>query len=179
MANANYVRNVQAYYFDDTYKLLPNLSISEGLRYELTPPWNDTFGNNFNAHVQVMPKIGDLSTTYPQSQWPQYIRQGNCSTADVYQGLAIRWTTALGPAPACSNGLLPNGPLMDTQYLNFAPRLGISYSPTSKTVIRTGYGIFYTQDIGNAYFDMARNIAGRVTATNTNSTGNFGNSSLT
>ena len=69
---------------------------------------------------------------------------------------------------------------MDTQYLNFAPRLGISYSPTTKTVIRTGYGIFYTQDIGNAYFDMARNIAGRVTATNTNTaTGIYGNSNLT
>jgi hypothetical protein len=46
-------------------------------------------------------------------------------------------------------------------------------------VIRTGYGIFYTQDIGNAYFDMARNIAGRVTYTNTNSTAPYGNSSLT
>ena len=63
----------------------------------------------------------------------------------------------------CSNGIVPNGPLMNTIYTNFAPRFGISYSPTSKMVIRAGYGIFYTQDIGNAYFDMARNIAGRVT----------------
>jgi hypothetical protein len=29
-------------------------------------------------------------------------------------------------------------------------------------VIRTGFGIFYNQDIGNAVFDMARNIAARV-----------------
>jgi hypothetical protein len=179
VANANYVRNVQAYYVDDTYKIMPNLTISAGVRYELTPPWNDTFGNNFNVNLQVMPKIGDLATTYAQTQWPQYIRQGNCAASDVYSGLAIRWITPLGPAPACSNGLMPNGPLLDTPYTNIAPRLGISYSPTSKTVIRTGYGIFYTQDIGNAYFDMARNIAGRVTATNTNSTGSFGNSSLT
>jgi len=180
VADANYVRNVQAYYGDDTYKVLPKLTISAGLRYELTPPWNDTFGNNFNIDVQVMPKLGDTSTTYAQSQWPFYVRQGNCSAADVYQGLAIKWITPLGPAPQCSNGLLPNGPLLDTHYLNFAPRFGISYSPTSSMVIRTGYGIFYTQDIGNAYFDMARNIAGRVTYTNTDSaTGIFGNSSLT
>ncbi len=86
----------------------------------------------------------------------------------------------LGPAPVCSNGILPNGPLLDTQYLNLAPRFGISYSPISKMVIRTGYGIFYTQDIGNAYFDMARNIAGRVTVTNADSaTGIYGNSNLT
>ena len=180
VANANYVRNVQAYYVDDTYKLLPNLTISAGLRYELTPPWNDTLGNNFNVKLQVLPKMGDVSTTYPQNQWPYYVRQGNCDPANVYQGLAIRWTTTLGPPPVCSNGTLPNGPLLDTRYLNFAPRLGISYSPTTKTVIRTGYGIFYTQDIGNAYFDMARNIAGRVTATNANTaTGIYGNSNLT
>src|SRR5271157_81409 len=180
VADANYVRNVWAFYGDDTYKITPKLTISAGLRYELTPPWNDTFGNDFNIDVQVMPKLGDTSTTYPQSQWPFYVRQGNCSPANVYQGLSIRWITPLGPPPVCSNGTLPNGPLLDTQHLNFAPRLGISYSPNFKLVVRAGYGIFYTQDIGNAYFDMARNIAGRVTYTNTDSaSGIFGNSSLT
>ena len=49
VANANYVRNVESAYVDDTYKLSPKLTISAGLRYELTPPWNDTFGNNFNT----------------------------------------------------------------------------------------------------------------------------------
>jgi hypothetical protein len=69
---------------------------------------------------------------------------------------------------------------MDTPYGSFAPRLGISYSPDSRTVIRTGYGIFYTQDIGNAYFDMARNIAGRATQINVDTTtGIYGNSNLT
>jgi hypothetical protein len=179
VADANYVRNVEAAYADDTYKILPNITISAGIRYELTPPWNDTFGNNFNVDIQVMPKMGDISSTYPQAQWPFYVRQGNCSPANVYQGLGIRWTTTLGPAPVCSNGLLPDGPLLDTHYENLAPRFGISYSPTSTLVIRAGYGIFYTQDIGNAYFDMARNIAGRVTATNADSaTGIYGNSNL-
>lgn len=178
VADANYVRNVQAYYVDDTYKALPNLTISAGLRYELTPPWNDTFGNNFTVNFQVMPKENDVSTTYASSLWPQYIRQGNCTPANVYQGLAIRWTTPLGPQPACSNGLLPNGPLLDTQYLNFAPRFGVSYSPNPRMVIRAAYGIFYNQDIGNAYFDMARNIAGRVTQTNLDSTAPYGNSNL-
>ena len=98
----------------------------------------------------------------------------------MYSGIFIRWST-LGPPVVCSNGVLPNGPLMDTQYTNFAPRLGISYSPNSKLVIRTGYGIFFTQDIGNAYFDMARNIAGRVTSSPNNqdaTTGIYGNSNL-
>lgn len=179
VANANYVRNVQAYYVDDTYKVLPRVTISAGLRYEITPPWNDTIGNNFNAYVPNLPKMGDTSATYPQSQWPVQVRQGSCASADVYQGLSIRWTSTFGPAPRCSNGLLPNGPLMDTRYLNFAPRFGISYSPDSVTVVRAGYGIFYMQDIGNAYFDMARNIAGRATAINVDTTtGIYGNSNL-
>jgi hypothetical protein len=183
VANANYVRNVEAFYADDTYKFMPNLTISAGLRYELTPPWNDTYGNNFEAYVPFMEKRGDISTTYPQSQWPYYVRQGTCTPANVYQGLAIYWTANAagnGPPPVCSNGLLPNGPLLDTRYLNFAPRFGIAYSPKSTLVIRTGYGIFYNQDIGNAYFDMARNIAGRVTVVNTDTTtGIYGNSNLT
>jgi hypothetical protein len=179
VADANYVRNVEAGYANDTYKLLPNLTISAGLRYELTPPWNDTFGNNFNIEIPQTPTLGTIGTTIASSMYPYYVRQGNCSPANVYQGLNVRWI-ANGPSPVCSNGLMPNGPLMDTHYLNFAPRFGISYSPTPAMVIRTGYGIFYTQDIGNAYFDMARNIAGRVSYTNADATGpNYGNSNLT
>ena len=118
-----------------------------------------------------MPKMGDTSTTYPQSQWPFYVRQGNCAPSQCVS----RNLRSYGQLPSVRHrfaamGILPNGPLMDTHYLNFAPRFGISYSPTPTLVIRTGYGIFYTQDIGNAYFDMARNIAGRVTYTNVNST---------
>ena len=196
VANANYVRNVEAAYVDDTYKITPKVTISAGLRYELTPPWNDTLGNNFNTVFPVIPKVGDVSTTYGtastpatynadgslktpgtyNSNYPYYARQGNCDPANVYNGIAIRWTTTKA---VCSNGSIPNGPLMNTIYTNIAPRFGISYSPNAKLVIRTGYGIFYTQDIGNAYFDMARNIAGRVTVSNQNATTLGSSSNLT
>jgi hypothetical protein len=182
VANANYVRNVQTAFVDDTYKVLPKLSLDAGLRYELTPPWNDTFGNNFTVGIPVLPERYAISTTYSEDQWPYYVRQGNCTPDHVYDGLAIRWTASAagnGPPPVCSNGKLPNGPLMKTQYKNFAPRLGISFSPNATTVIRLGYGIFYSQDIGNAYFDMARNIAGRVTFTNANGVAPYGASTLT
>jgi hypothetical protein len=35
------------------------------------------------------------------------------------------------------------GPLFPPDRNNFAPRIGLAYSPTEKTVIRAGYGIFY------------------------------------
>ena len=44
---------------------------------------------------------------------------------------------------------------------NFAPRLGLSYSPTDRWTFRAGVGVFFVQDIGNMYYDMSRNLAGR------------------
>jgi hypothetical protein len=165
IASANYQRNTEAAFVDDTYKITPKITLSLGLRYELTPPWVDQLGNDFTVAI---PQIF-FSPQAPQSMWPYFVRQGNCT--NPYQGLAINWTNTAGtagtsanPAPVCSNGKYPDA-LMQTQYKNFAPRVGISWSPDSKLVVRAGYGIFYNQDIGNAYFDMARNIAGRVTQT--------------
>jgi hypothetical protein len=64
-----------------------------------------------------------------------------------------------------------NNNLRETKNLNFAPRIGVAYSFDDKTVIRTGFGIFYMEDIANAeYFDMARNIAARVDLTTTPAT---------
>lgn len=169
VADANYVRNVEAAYVEDNYKLTPKFTISAGLRYELTPPWVDTVGNNFTVKIPVMPVSGTVRGTIPQNQWPYFVRQGNCS--DAYHGLSINWTDSTGkagttanPPPVCSNGTLPDA-LMNTQYNNWAPRLTFAYSATPTLVVRAGFGIFYNQDTANAYFDMARNIAGRVTLT--------------
>jgi hypothetical protein len=86
----------------------------------------------------------DSVPTSTDASYPAYIQYG---------GIA---------APVnCSNGLLPDA-LMKTPYKNFAPRLGIAYALDSKTVIRTGVGIFYAQDNSNStFFDLARNLAVR------------------
>jgi hypothetical protein len=165
IAYANYVRNVESAFVDDTYKIAPNLTLSMGLRYELIPPWYDTLGNEFIvslANSLLYPTIANE----PQSTWPFFVREGNCTNA--YQGINVRWVDSSGnpvsPAPQCSNGQFPNT-LMQTDYTNWAPRLGLSYAPTGRTVIRAGFGMFYNQDIANARFDIARNLAGRVTVT--------------
>ena len=44
-----------------------------------------------------------------------------------------------------------------SDYNDFAPRLGIAWTITPKTVLRTGGGIYYVRDIGNAVFDTVRN----------------------
>ncbi len=42
---------------------------------------------------------------------------------------------------------------------NFAPRLGIAWSPTNNWTIRTGFGVFFTQDESNHIFNESRNIS--------------------
>src|SRR5262249_8279578 len=51
--------------------------------------------------------------------------------------------------------------LVKSDRKNFAPRFGLAWSPTNHWTIRTGAGMFYSQDTGNPRFDMARNLAGR------------------
>ncbi len=188
VAQATYVRNAEAFYFDDNYKLKPNFSIQAGLRYELTPPWYSELGQEFIVDTQTNntplhpaywnptgtapgEPAGSGASTQPENVWPIFMREGNCNNA--YQGVNVQWVegstndptapdTLVAPAPQCANGTFPNS-LMETDYLNWAPRLGFSYSPTPTLVIRGGYGIFYEQDIGNARFDVARNLAGRIT----------------
>jgi hypothetical protein len=50
----------------------------------------------------------------------------------------------LGFVYAVNTPQLPGHTVMDTQYKNFAPRIGFAYSLNSKTVIRSGYGLFYS-----------------------------------
>ena len=136
-ANVLFQRNTEAAFVDDTWKITPKLTLSLGLRYELTPPFTDSVNNLFIVHVPN----NDFAPQQPQSRWPYFVRQGNCT--DPYNAnpaISVRWTKT--PA-VCSNGLLPNQ-LMDTRYTDFAPRFGIAYSPDSKTVIRTGFGKFFS-----------------------------------
>jgi hypothetical protein len=174
IANAEYRRNTMGAFVDDTYRITPKITLSLGLRYELTPPWVDQLGNDFTVALPTL----YFGPQAPRSQWPHFVRQGSCS--DPYQGLAINWTDTTGapgtqasPPPMCSNGAFPDA-LMQTDYRNWAPRIGVSWSPDAKLVVRAGFGVFYNQDIGNAYFDMARNIAGRVTQTSGQNGGTVG-----
>jgi hypothetical protein len=46
---------------------------------------------------------------------------------------------------------------INTNYNNWAPRVGLAYRFNDATVVRAGYGIFYDAQIGNTTVDMVRN----------------------
>ncbi|HUA86217.1 MAG TPA: carboxypeptidase regulatory-like domain-containing protein [Bryobacteraceae bacterium] len=164
-AVANYQRNDFAIYADDTWKITSKLTLTAGVRWEVIPPFTDLLGNLFTI---AQPAILDMSNA-PTNIEPYFIRQGNCTNA--YAGNPpnnppITFTWSETPA-VCNNGL-ENNAFDKTRWNDIAPRVGIAYSPDSKTVVRVAYGTFFMQDNANSmYFDMARNVGVRPTLTET------------
>lgn len=141
----------QAYYIDDTWKARPNVTVNLGLRYEYTPPWFDANGTLMNIFV---PFIDTTANVQDPSHHPTLIRIGQ---GDVYENTPIRFNPTIRVA---RDGRLGDRLIGDDKK-NFAPRLGLAWSPSDKWTVRGGAGVFYIQDTGNPRFDMARNLAGR------------------
>ncbi|HMF77845.1 MAG TPA: TonB-dependent receptor [Bryobacteraceae bacterium] len=152
IANATFQRNAWAFYVDDAWKVTSKLTLSLGLRYELTPPFYDTLNNAFSVYIPFMDTTANVRDL---SRYPQFVRQAPCT--DPYAGIAVRWPQI---NTNCSGRL--GSRLVQTDYSDLGPRIGIAYSPSSKWVVRTGAGMFFNQDTGNPRFDMARNTAGRI-----------------
>lgn len=119
-------------YGQDSWRATPTLTINWGLRYEVSTPWYEAFGE-MEAMV-----LGEQSVVFPGSPkgW-------------VFPG-----------DPGIPKTIAP------TRYNNFAPRVGLAYSPGAssgflgklvggpgKTSIRAGWGIYYTAFEDAAFFN--------------------------
>ena len=141
----------QSYFVQDTWRIRPNITLDLGLRYEYTPPWTDVKGEMMN--IWVPPGFGTSS----QQGKPCFVRVGS---GDPYENVSTRFDPAIC---VTRDGRLGDR-LIQPDHNDFAPRIGVVWSPSAKTTVRTGYGIFYAQDSTNPVFDMSRNIQGRITA---------------
>ncbi len=157
IANAKFRATGFALYVDDTWRITPTLTLNLGLRYELTPPWEDQTGNLFNGIVpyDAHLTLANANVT-DRSLFPFFMRQG-ASRQNCYEGINLRWPDI----QVRCDGSLGNR-LVGVDKNDFAPRFGLSWSPNAKWVFRLGAGAFYSQDTGNPRFDMARNLAGRL-----------------
>ena len=146
-----------ALYFDDNWKATQKITLNYGLRYELTPPWEDQTGTLFNGIVpnDTRTNLGAPNVA-DRSQYPFFQRPG-ASRQNCYEGINLRWPDI---ATRCDGSL--GNRLVGVDKNDFAPRLGITWAIADKWVIRTGGGYFYSQDSGNPRFDMSRNLAGRL-----------------
>jgi hypothetical protein len=132
------------YYAQDDIRLLPNLTLNLGVRYELAPPMSDA--------RQQLASI-DFSKVPP----PQAIFN-NGPLATYRPTLFV-----------CGRGGYPAG-CAYTDYNNFSPRVGLAWSPTSRWVVRAGGGVYYATTDNNGLYNLAAalpdNISQSLTANN-------------
>ena len=144
-----YERELQTeFYAQDSWRVNRRLTLELGVRYSLTPPFVDRYGQQ-STFVPSMYSAAKAPQINPSTG---FLVPG---TGSQYNGIAIfgsGWPSgAQGRVPAASdqslNSLfagLPRGGV-DTNYKNFGPRIGIAYDVfgNGKTAIRTGFGLFY------------------------------------
>lgn len=178
IAQAQFRATGFAFYIDDTWRLTNKLTLNLGLRYENTPPWEDQTGTLFNAIVpnDIRPTNPLAAVVTDQSLHPYFLRQG-APRQNCYEGISLRWVARANefqnfPIQTRCDGSLGNR-LVGRDNNDWAPRIGVSYQLTPKTVIRMGAGTFYSQDTGNPRFDMSRNLAGRLRANSSQTTPNL------
>jgi hypothetical protein len=130
-ANVNYTTiaaryprsNYYIFHVGDTWKATPKLSINYGVRWDTMTPATELYDHaSFFDPLGANPGAGGRPG-----------RLAFAGTHDLMTGES--WGAA---------GFGQRHP-ENTWWGGFAPRLGIAYSVTPKTVIRAGYGIFYTQ----------------------------------
>jgi hypothetical protein len=143
-----------AFYFDDTYKVTPHLTVNLGLRWEFAQPYLDKYGNEPN--IQLRQPLPDIANVPDRSLHPVLVRTG---MGDYYDGLSFRYSDTT--LPLARDGRLGDR-MINNDWNNWAPRIGIAYSPSDKWAFRTGFGIFYSQESKNSIFDLNRAIAGRT-----------------
>ena len=108
----------QSYYAQDDWRVSSKLTVNLGLRYEFNQPAyadNDQIGNVFTVRD---PQTGKYSAEF---LWAATNPLTGAPPRQLEFGRALQ-------AP---------------DHTNFAPRVGIAYQVTPKTVVRSAFGIFY------------------------------------
>jgi hypothetical protein len=125
-SHRNFTNESYGLFAQDTFKLLPNVTLNYGLRYELNTVLHE-------AH-------GRLSSWRPQN----YTTYLNPTDPTIQTNLA-----ALEASGIVTQNQV--GGIYDGDHNNFAPRIGLAWDlfGNGKTVLRTGYGVFYETIIGN------------------------------
>jgi hypothetical protein len=143
--------NLQSTYLQDDYRLLPNLTINVGLRWEinsfLTGVKGQITGYDFATQKLVVPSNIDLNATTVNSLYPLFSDR-------------IEFSGQLG---------LPEN-IRPTAYLNLGPRIGFAWSPKPDWVVRSAYGIIYNFPDDNALNNTETSVPFIATQTVNNST---------
>ena len=137
---ANFRSNYFALFLQDSWKVRSNLTINYGLRWEYDQPFWDE-----NDHIV------NIDFKWDNSAEPVFVRAGS---GDPFEGNPP--FRLASDVQYVRDGRYGRGAYR-SDFNDFAPRVGIAWAISPKTVIRSGGGIYYVRDIGNAVFDTVRN----------------------
>ncbi len=133
-------QNAMGAFFNDDWKVSPRLTMNLGVRWEVNQmPWdvNDKMG----SFVPEFNKIVLASARNLPSNFDQLLGDYN---------LEDRFLTAAAVG-------FPRS-VIQTDWNNITPRLGIAYRVTDKLVVRTGYGLYVAGTILNPFRNNLGNI---------------------
>jgi len=127
--------NQLEFYAQDTWKILPSLTIDYGMRFAWIPP-------QYDSKNQIA--LFDPSS-YVKANGTQIDTSGNIVTSSG---------NALEGMKYASDGSLPKGGWKDRGIM-IEPRLGFAWSPyrNNKTVLRGGGGVSHDREQGNLVFN--------------------------
>ena len=166
LASADDRNSEWATYIDDTWRVHPHVTVTLGLRWEVAQPLKDVAGNEVS--VDLNSPLSPTANVQDLSLHPVYVRTG---TGNFYDGIAFRYQPYWASVGATVAGAPPlqtvrdgrlGARMVNTNYNNFAPRVGIAWSPNTKWAVRTGFGFFYSQESKNSIFDNNRGLGGRT-----------------
>ncbi len=120
-------RYYTGYYFQDNWKALPNLTVNLGVRYEYVQPIKELSGQQAN----FVPDYANGTGVY---LIPAKARNRPALTPAFLNAIAASNITVQ---------YTNNDYLVQPAFLDFSPRFGLSYQVDPKTVIRSGFGIFF------------------------------------
>ncbi|HYZ84143.1 MAG TPA: carboxypeptidase regulatory-like domain-containing protein [Bryobacteraceae bacterium] len=146
-------------YAEDTWKITPRLTINLGLRYEYSQPWYDKYRGIMNLQMFDTGVTPNYASLLPGTRTPIFTRPGE---GDFYDDLGFHFHDGI---PVQAGDQYLGRSLVRSDRNDFGPRIGVSWSPNDKLVVRTGFGVFFAQDSNLPRFDMARNTGGRRSLT--------------
>jgi hypothetical protein len=111
------------FYVADEWKVLPNLTLNLGMRYELHPAWNESEGRQ---------SVFDITT-------------GRIIIPDgASKNISPLMPRAYAPIVEAKDAGFPGVTLIRLDKNNFAPRAGLAWRPFgASTVVRAGIGFYY------------------------------------
>ncbi len=142
------------FYAQDTWKVIPRLTLNYGVRYSMLPP---TYQPN-GLETNFVPSLYDKSKPASDACNGLIVVPGTdpCGNANKQFGTSFS-----------SGAAGPNKYLVDVNNHMFAPRVGLAYDVRGdgKTAVRLGYGMFYQRERVSRY-TLVTNAPFAVNASN-------------